>query len=200
MTITNITPRFMRIAFEKRVEKLVEVAPALVGRAQHGWVVAEAKTEPGTIKVRGAENTLRALTSVRTRELSLDGRSDGFQLDTELVAPDGVDLPDVKIVSLKVRIEEELVTRKLPGIAVMTRGEGVDPGHVKLTPAQVDVTLTGSLLDVEKAKDAMTPVVKLVPADAGKPRDVDVTIEGLPPGIGVKLSPERVRVVLTSSR
>lgn len=205
MTVTNITPRFMRVTFDKRVDKLVEVTPALVGRPQHGYVVAEAKVEPPTVRVRGAETMLHALGSVRTRELSLDGRSESFQLDTELVAPDGVELPASdtgKLVTLKVRLEEELVTRKLPGVAVMARAasaDTLDTARVKLVPSQVDVTLTGSLLDVEKAKGAIVPVVRVTPADT-RARDAEVAIEGLPAGIGVKVSPERVRVVLTSGR
>jgi hypothetical protein len=45
-------------------------------------------------------------------------------------------------------------------------------------------------LAVEKAKTAITPVVKL----DGKTHEAVIAIEGLPPGIGVKVSPERVKV------
>jgi len=54
------------------------------------------------------------------------------------------------------------------------------------------VTLTGALLAVEKARSSLAPVIKL-PTD-GKTREVEVTIDGLPPGIGVKISPERVKL------
>jgi YbbR domain-containing protein len=76
---------------------------------------------------------------------------------------------------------------------VGVRGEGIDPAKWTVTPAQVEVTLTGALLAVEKAKAAMAPVVKLTTGE-GKPHEVDVVIDGLPPGIGVKISPERVKV------
>ena len=39
----------------------------------------------------------------------------------------------------------------------------------------------------------LAPVVKLSATDS-KAREVEVTVEGVPPGIGVKLSPERVKV------
>ncbi len=194
MQVIQISPRFVRVVFDKRVEKLVEITPALVDHPQHGYVVAEAKAVPATAKIRGAEGTLRALTSIRTRQLSLEGRTDSFTIDTEVVPPDGIDLEGSAIVNLQVHLDEELVTRKLPGLVVAVRGDGIDPARWKIVPGQVDVTLTGALLAVEKAKDTMVAVVKLVPAE-GKAREVDVTIEGLPPGIGVKLSPERVKVV-----
>jgi YbbR domain-containing protein len=83
----------------------------------------------------------------------------------------------------------------VPGLAVAVRGDGIDTSHWTVTPAQVDVTLTGTMLSVEKARAALQPVVKVSGNDT-KARDVDVTVEGLPPGIGVKISPERVRVGL----
>jgi YbbR domain-containing protein len=94
---------------------------------------------------------------------------------------------------LHITVDEELVTRKLPGLPVAVRGEGVDAAKWRVAPTQVDITLTGTLLAVEKAKAAIVPVVKLGSGD-GRAHDVDLAIEGLPPGIGVKISPERVRV------
>ena len=60
-------------------------------------------------------------------------------------------------------------------------------------PAQVDVTLTSPVLAIEKAKESMKPVIKLDKTDT-KARDADVVLDGLPPGVGVRISPERVRV------
>ena len=53
--------------------------------------------------------------------------------------------------------------------------------------------MTGALLAVEKAKAALVPVVKLSAGDT-RAREVPVSIEGLPPGIGVRISPERVKI------
>jgi YbbR domain-containing protein len=76
---------------------------------------------------------------------------------------------------------------------VRATGDGIDPARWQVTPAQVEVTLTGSLLAVEKAKAALTPVVRLSANDT-RPREVAVSIDGLPPGIGVRISPERVKI------
>jgi len=86
-------------------------------------------------------------------------------------------------------IDEKLESRKLPNLPLVVRG--VDGSKWQVSPAQVDVTLTGTLLAVEKAKPV--PFVKLAPGDT-KPREIDVTVDGVPPGIGIKLSPERVKV------
>ena len=46
---------------------------------------------------------------------------------------------------------------------------------------------------IEKAKTTLVPVVKLSAPDS-KTREAEVTVEGVPPGIGIKVSPERVKV------
>ncbi len=192
LTVESISPRTVHVAFDRRVEKLVEVSPQIAGRPQHGYVISEVKAVPATMKVRGAESALSALSSIRTQEVSVDNRAESFIIDTDAVPPDGVEIVGTPQVVLHVTIDEELVTRKLPGIVVAVRGDGIDPSKWAVTPGQVEVTLTGALLAVEKAKSTLAPVVKV--AGDGKAKDVDVTLEGVPPGIGVKVSPERVHV------
>jgi YbbR domain-containing protein len=193
LAITSISPRTVRVAFDRRVERIVEVSPQLAGRPQHGYVVAEAKPQPATIKVRGPEGTLSALSSVKTHEISVEGRAESFSAEAALSLPDSVETDGPQQVVVQVAVDEELVTRKMPGLTVAVRGDGVDTTHWKVTPAQVEVTLTGTLLAVEKAKATLQPVVKVSGNDT-KPRDLDVVVEGLPPGIGVRISPERVHV------
>lgn len=191
VTVTSINPHSVHIAFDRRIDKVVEVTPATTGRPQHGYIVAEVKPVPATIKLRGGEGMLAALTAIRTREIRLEGRNDSFTAETEIALPDGVEVAGSTQVAVRIRVDEELVTRKLPGLAVVLRGDG-DTARWKITPPQVDVTLTGALLAVEKAWSSLVPIIKLTP-DL-KPREVEVTIDGLPPGIGVKIFPEHVKL------
>lgn len=193
LRVTSISPRTIRVAFDRRVEKLVEISPQLVGRPLHGYVVSEVKPMPATIKVRGAERALKSLTAVRTTEVSVDGRAEAFSSDAKLLTPDDVEPAGSGEVLVQIQIEEELVTRKLPGQAVRVAGEGIDPARWQVSPGHVEIVLTGTLLAVEKAKAALVPVVKPSASDT-RPREVAVSIEGLPPGIGVKISPERVKI------
>jgi YbbR domain-containing protein len=192
VSITSISPRYVRVAFDKRVDKVVEVVAAVAGRPEHGYVVDEIKPLPATSKLRGGERMLASITQARTREISLEGHTDSFVTPAEVVPPDGAEVIGNPRISVQIRLDEELVTRKLPGLTVAIRGDG-DPARWTVTPAQADVTLTGALLAVEKARTTLAPVVKLVP-DA-KPREVEITVEGVPAGIGVKVSPEHARLV-----
>ncbi len=193
LNVSAISPRSMRVAFDKRAEKLVELSPAIAGRPQHGYVVLEVKPSPTTIKVRGAEKLLAALPAVRTKEISLEGRTESFTTPTQLVPPDGIELVGSDQVSVHVQVDEELVTRKVPGVTVAIKGDGIDPARWTIMPGQIEVTLTGAVLAVEKARETMTATVKLNPTDKAS-REVEIAVDGLPPGVGHRKSPERVKV------
>src|SRR5262249_35897402 len=152
------------------------------------YVVEDVKAIPATVKVRGAERVLAALSAMRTDEINLDGRGTSFTTTSLLALPEGVDPEGSQEVSVQVVIKDELVTQKLPGLVVEVRGD--DAAKWKVSPTEVEVTMTGELLAIEKA--VVTAVVK-VPTD-GKPHDVDVTIEGLSGTVGRKISPERVHI------
>ncbi len=194
LSVVSIAPSAVRVAFDKRVEKTVEVTPVTGGRPEHGYVVTEQKVVPAAVRVRGGERLLAALTAVRTHEVSVQGKAESFNAQIDLALPAGVETDPGLRVTVSVRIDEELVTKRLPGVPVAIRGEGVDPARWAVEPAQIEVTLTGALLAIEKAKGKLAPYVRLTPADKGA-RGVEVTIDGIPPGVGTRLSPERVRVV-----
>jgi YbbR domain-containing protein len=81
----------------------------------------------------------------------------------------------------------------MPSLPVAIRGDGADATKWRIMPAQVEITLTGAILAVEKAKETLQPLIRLSASDA-KARDADIVVDGLPPGVGVRISPERVRV------
>lgn len=189
LEIISISPRTVRVAYDKRVEKLVEIVPTLVGQPQHGYIVSEVKVQPTTATVRGGESLLAALSAVRTTDIQLAGKTItaapvDFDVEAMLVPPLGVSL-DLPKVTVKVRIVEELVTRKHTYPVALTVDEAA---KWKIEPPQVDVTLTGALLAIEKARD-IAAKVKLAPSPS-----TEVQLEGVPPGVGVRISPERVKV------
>jgi YbbR domain-containing protein len=183
ITVVSISPRSFRVAFEKRVDKTVAVAVPTSGRPLHGFVVTSA---------RGAQGVIAALSAIRGRDVRVDGRSDSFEIETELIPPDGVDLDAGKRAVVRVEIKEELVSRRVGPLPIQLRGEGVDPARVAIKPAQVDVTLTGALLAVEHAiASGITPQVKVAPGQLGEQA---VTVETAVPGVGVTITPARVKL------
>jgi len=195
LKISQIEPRTIRVAFDRRVDKVVEVSAAVSGRPQHGYVVSDVKPTPATIRVRGAQTILATLPAIYTREVSVVGRHESFVAETEIVLPSGVETEAGSSVAVRITVDEQLVSHKLGAVPVRIRGDGVDIARWSAVPPQVEVTLTGALLAVENAKETVIPIVKLASGD-NRSRSAAVVIEGLPPGIGVKISPEHVKVAL----
>jgi YbbR domain-containing protein len=191
LSVTNMNPRTAHVQFDKRVDKLVEVMPVTTGRLQHGYIIAETKATPATVRVRGGERLLAALSAVRTNEISLEGRTSTFDEETQLAPPEGVVVDPGQRVTVRTRITMQLDTREVPSVPVTVRGDGIDPARWSVTPPQVDVALTGAVLAIESAK--LAAYIKLAPGDT-RAREAEVTIEGVPPGVGVRISPERVKV------
>jgi hypothetical protein len=197
LTVTSITPRTLRIAFEKRVEKQVEITPVLAGRPMHGFEVrSPVKVDPPTVTAGGAEGAIKALTTLRTREIRVDGRKEDFTVETQLVPPDGVDVDLTGPVSVTVELKVQLETRRLGKLAVrVIGGDGVDPIGVVTDPPAVDVVLNGPVAAVEEAVSrGIVPIVKLVGADATRKRTAVVVVEGVPPGVGIELVPAKIEV------
>jgi YbbR domain-containing protein len=192
VSVGSISPSTLRVVFERRKEKVIEVAPSLGGHPQHGYVVTEAKAMPGTVTVRGAEGSLANLPSVRTRDVSVEHRVGSFVEETDAVPPDGMEIVGSPRVTVHVVIDEALVTWRNPDAEVAIRG---DAEHAKWTiePSHVEVALTGPLLLIEKARASLVPIVHISPNES-RGREAEVSLEGVPAGIGARISPERVKV------
>jgi YbbR domain-containing protein len=193
LTIESVTPGTLHVDFDRRRDEDVLVSPHLVGHPKHGYVLATTTVSPPMVAIRGGERVIRAQPAIKTFEIDLDDHDDSFDTDVGLVAPDGVTIVRSGTVAVHVSITEELVTRPLQNRQVIVRGDG-DPAKWTVKPATVDITLTGTLLGVEKARDTLAAVVKLGKDDTTKPREAEVVLDGLPPGIGAKISPERVKL------
>ena len=202
LEITSIEPRVIRVAFEDVATKTVPVIPHFGGRPLQGYQVDEThtKVDPPLVKVRGAAGVIHALESVRTQEIRVDGRSDDFVATAEPVPPEGVDVVPAGTVAVAVAIEEQLVTRRLGSVPVTIRAAalGVEPTRWKAEPAEVDVILTGPLIAVEGWMDDGITVSAVLPPETGAPRagavELPVAVEGGRPGVGVRVTPEKVVV------
>jgi len=187
-SVTTINPPTTHV----QLAKSVEVAPITTGHPKRGYVLGEIKAVPGTVLVRGGEQLLASLRAVRTNEISLEGRAATFDAEAQLAPPEGATLaPGQQRVTLHVRIDEEVATRKLPGVPVTVRGTGIDPAKWTIQPPRIEVTLTGARLVIEKAKP--TAYIEITPGDT-RAREAEVNIEGLPPNVDPHVSPESVTV------
>jgi YbbR domain-containing protein len=192
LSVVSVSPRSFRVAFEKRADKTVAVTVLASGRPLHGFTVTAVTVTPATVTARGAQGVVAALSAIRGREVRVDGRSDSFELETELLPPEGVEVESGRAV-VRVEIKEELVSRRIGPLTIELIGEGVDLARFAVRPAQVDVTLTGALLAVEHA--IAGGIAARVKVAAGQSGEQPVVVETAVPGVGVTITPAKVRLL-----
>ena len=161
----------------------------------HGFVATEISVEPRTIRIRGAEGVLAALSTLRTAEVRVDGRSENFSAEVPLTVPDGVEIDPPGPVAVRVAIEEQLVTRHLGKLAIAIHADGIDVGKLAPSATETDVVLTGTVRAVERAiARGIKPAVHVSASDAARDKQELITIDGMPSGIGVELNPAKIDV------
>lgn len=193
LTVTAVEPRAVVVAFEDRVEREVEVVPAVVGHPEGGYAVvsADVAVEPRRIKVRGPEGVVAAMTQVRTQDIPVEGRSRRFQVDAALLAPSPlVELDWKGTVAVDVPI-----TGQWRGQArVIAAGEGIDPAKVFLSPVTVEVELTGPREAIDRAlANGVHPIARF--EERPKVGQVaEVAVDGVASGVAVVVHPAEVKV------
>ncbi len=198
LKVLALNPRAIRVNFEQRAEKVVPVTVATSGFPKRGYKVERTVVTPSTVTIRGAEGVVKAISSVRTQELRLDGRSEDFTDIIRIVSPEQyVEIIETAVAKVEVELAEELITRTLGPLPVSIRaGSEVEQPirGFETDPGQVMVVVRGSRNAVDALGDAITPVVKVFAEDLArrKPRSADVAIDNPPDGVGFETIPKQV--------
>ncbi len=195
LKVTDIAPRSVRVAFEDRIEKEVEVLAAITGRPAHGYaVVAGATTtNPAKVVVHGPRGVVSAMSQVRTQDIAVDGRSRALVAEVTLLPPEGVEVDWKGTVEVDVTI----AGRWVGTVEVAVVGtDGADGARMASEPREVEVELTGARDAIDRLVAAgVRPMVKagraaLAPAGVA----AQVAVDGVPSGVQVVVRPAEVRV------
>lgn len=194
LKVTSIAPRAVRVAFEDKIAKEVEVLPVIVGRPAHGYAAVPGAmvANPAKVVVRGPRGVVSAMSQVRTQDIAVDGRSRALAAEVTLLPPEGVDVDWKGTVEVAVPI----AGRWIGTVAVAVVGDGVDPGRLAAAPREVEVELIGAREAIDRlVADGVHPTVKVGPG-AATPAGVagTVAVDRVPSGVQVVVRPAEVRV------
>lgn len=171
LELLAMSPPDMKLDFDERAEKIVPVNVARSGSPARGYKVEEVMVNPSVVTVRGAERVVSAISAVRTRELSLQGRKESFTEKVQLISPeDYVDIVGGPEVEVRITLEEEQITRSFelpvasrPATVAVPRNASED---FFTEPEQVTVTLQGSMLLLESlTAEDVVPYVEIFADD-----------------------------------
>ncbi|WP_428265204.1 CdaR family protein [Haliangium sp.] len=203
LSLLSIDPATVNIAFERRRQKTVPVKVNTAGAPARGYRVDSVRAKPSQVTIRGAESRVLATQQVLTRELRLDGRSASFvevlPLEPPQTTPRGlVEIADRTPVEVDVVLAPEMSSRSFSAVPVqVVAAEGVDDAVARrfaTQPKVVDVVLHGPLLVVESFEEAGVVAEVRVRSDdlGGRPQEAEVTVRGLPAGVGTEIKPSAV--------
>jgi len=204
LSVRSVRPPAMVVRFEPLVQKRVPVSVVTSGEPALGFRVTQLRVEPAEVQIEGAASVVDTLTRVETTPVELAGRSQSAIVEAPLkAAPAFVSwLGPIKY-KVGVDIEERQGTRVLDDRIVTVRG--LDPSGVayEVSPAEVDVTLSGPvrLLD---ALDLERVVAYVDAADFGRSKRVLFTrVVGVevPPGVSLtEVKPAKVTLARSTAR
>jgi YbbR domain-containing protein len=198
LTLTSVTPRFVRVQFERYRDRPVAVEPVFTGEPTHGYTIDEDAFKRDLrglppVTAHGAESVVAALTTIRTQAIDLAKHDATFSADVQLRPPDGVTAaPDT--LTIEVPIARRTTDHTIESVPVVVAGDA-DAAKLKLAPAQVEVVLHGDLLELEGIlAKGVTVHVDVSAADAARPHAATVVVDDLPPDVTHNVVPAQVMV------
>lgn len=190
-------PAEVTVTIDREVERVLPVKAAFEGELPEGIQLEKAACEPASVRVRGAEQRLRALEQVRTEPISLDGRYNSFKTHVAVAAGGQSWTADPERVSVQLTLVERVATRRIEKNTVRPLLASDDTRVVKIRPEKVAIIVRGSPLRLENlnAADVYTYVDCTELIESAE-YEVPVRVD-LPPGMQIeKIEPSIVQVVV----
>ncbi len=84
ITVTNITPSYVKVITEETITKTVKIRPVIVGTPEKGFYVKSVDVTPETMVIEGVVSEVRKVNSIKTEPIDITGLSETFTQDLKL--------------------------------------------------------------------------------------------------------------------
>lgn len=78
ITVTNITPSYVKVITEETVTKTVKIRPVIVGTPEEGFYVKSVNVTPETTVIEGVGSEVRKVNSIKTEPIDITGLNETF--------------------------------------------------------------------------------------------------------------------------
>ena len=194
----NIVPESVQVSFDRRIEKIVPVAPPVVtGRPLIGK--AEVDYYPREVKLRGPSRSLAGKKIVEVERIDIEGCKASFSKQVAVFCPGEIGKYEIEPseINIEVNIVTESASRQLEKKKIMAIVEQNGSYDVVCEPDVVSVFLYGS----EKVLDGVQPdmvkvFVDCTSLDVSKSHRLPVNVH-LPAGMNATATadPGKVKVI-----
>jgi len=170
VSIVHIHPRTIAVRIERLIEKTLSVETVLTGTPASSFAVGNTVIFPDSVRVRGSESVVSALTRIRMKPVDISGISKSLRQRIALDLPDGIKLAKPEQFVVEVTVKEKIVVKRIDNIVIQGHG-GSKP--YQISPPTIEMTVKG----LARAINNLT---------ADPDFDVYVDLEGLDPGVYVR--------------
>lgn len=143
--VLNVLPTRLDIELDRLLRRTVALVPATRGELAPGFKLGKVRVEPDRVELTGPAQAIRGLAEVSTQPVDLSGLREDATFQVGLALPRG-QVTTSRTVQTTVHVQIVSITgeRALEGVRV----SGADPSWA-LTPATLDVTLSGPVVELE---------------------------------------------------
>jgi len=111
--IVNLDPRVIVITIDKLVEKQLKVVPVFIGSPKLGYKVKNIKVYPNTVKVKGAENSIKDMKTIETLPIDLNNKFRDLTYNIAIRKVPGLMEVEPAYIDVVVKFMEDIVTKKI---------------------------------------------------------------------------------------
>ncbi len=157
--VLNVLPARLDIELDRLLRRTVALVPVTRGELAPGFKLGKVRVEPDRVELSGPARAIRGLAEVSTQPVDLAGLREDATFEVGLALPRG-QVTTARAVQTTVHVQVVSVTGERALTAV--RVSGADPSW-SLTPATLDLTLTGPVSELDDIDPASFEVRLHVP-------------------------------------
>ena len=172
--ITEITPGVLELDIEDLLIKpVVVVKPEILGKPADNYDIWQINCTPPSVRVQGPKSVVEKIEKISTPQINVDGMSQStLERSLLLVPPHPLVSLFPKVVNLRIRIGEKLITKNLRNIPVEIVGVDYLP---RINPKSLSTTVTGPISQIENlSKENVRVFIELT---GDEPRQEDIRLE-----------------------
>ena len=170
VSIVHIHPRTITVRIERLIEKTLPVETVLTGTPASRFAVVNTLIHPESVRVRGPESVVSALTRIQMKPVDISGISKSLRQRVALDLPDGIKPAKPEQFIVEISVKEKIVVKRIDNIVIQGHG-GSKP--YRISPPTIEVTIKG-------------PARAINNLEADPDFDVYVDLEGLDTGVYVR--------------
>ena len=149
--VVRIEPEVIQVKVDEMIVQKLEIDPVFLGEAAIGYRMDKEKIQldPSSVLIEGPRSQVEKLSKIETQPIDMVGRVRSFRKTVRIGEVPGLKFLSESLVDVYVPIEEAITEKTFENVPVKILGLPASSNRVTLEPEKVNLTLQGSVKDLE---------------------------------------------------